>query len=268
MIDILDAVKNWKNLFQQNDAFDYLDKATPLNIKQKFATLYRNKISSNADINFLDAVKHFKNIQHQIDAFKYLNEITPNSVKKQFTEIYEKVPFNTYVTKSQLAHVWNVKENSISDAIIIDLNKCLNTFQITTPGRIRHFLSQCAHESGGGKWTKELSNGEYLEGRLDLGNTQKGDGRKYKGSGYIQLTGRANYQKFSNFIKDPKVMNGVDYVAANYPFTSAGYFWMSNKLNELCDKNPTVEQVTRVVNGGLRGIEERKNYYKRTLQII
>ena len=268
MINILDAVQNWKNLFHQNDAFNYLDKATILQIKQKFATIYRNKLSSNADISILDAVKYFKGFDYQIEAFKYLNESTPDSVKKQFAEIYRKSTFTTFVSKGQLAHVWNVSEKIIADSVIIDLNKCLNTFKINTPSRIRHFLSQTAHESGAGKWTKELDDGRYLEGRLDLGNTEKGDGPKYKGAGYIQLTGRANYQGFSNFIKDPKVMDGVDYVAKNYPFTSAGYFWMANKLNQLCDKNPTVEQVTRVINGGLNGINDRKYYYNRTLQIM
>lgn len=268
MINILDAVKNWKSLYHQEQAFNYLDQATILQIKQKFATLYRNKISSNADIKILDAVKHFKNFNHQVEAFEYLNESTPDSVKKQFAEIYRKATFRTFVSKGELAHVWNVNEKVISDSVIIDLNKCLNTFEINTPSRITHFLAQTAHESGAGKWTKELSDGWYLEGRLDLGNTEKGDGPKYKGAGYIQLTGRANYQGVSNFVKDPRVMEGVDYVAANYPFTSAGYFWMANKLNQLCDKSPTVEQVTRKVNGGLRGLEDRRYYFNRALQIM
>lgn len=268
MINILDAVNHYKNLFHQSDAFNYLDKATPVQIKQKFATLYRNQLSSNADISILDAVKFFKGFDHQVAAFKYLNESTPESVKKQFAEIYRKSAPKTFVSKGQLAHVWNVKESSIPDSVVIDLNNCLNTFEINTPKRIRHFLAQTAHESGGGKWTKELDDGRYLEGRSDLGNTQKGDGPKYKGAGYIQLTGRSNYQKFSNFIKDPKVMDGVNYVAEKYPFTSAGFFWKENNLNKLCDNNATVEQVTRIVNGGLNGIEDRKWYYQRCLQII
>lgn len=267
MINILDAVKHYKNLPHQDTAFNYLNAATTPQIKQKFATLYRNQLSSNADINILNAVKFFKDLDHQVAAFKYLNEATPESVKKQFAEFYRKSN-KQLVSKNQLARVWNVRETSISDNVINDLNNCLNQFEINTVARIRHFLSQTAHESGGGKWTKELASGWDYEGRTDLGNTQKGDGPKYKGAGFIQLTGRANYQKFANFIKDPKVMDGVDYVAANYPFTSAGYFWMSNKLNQLCDRNPTVEQVTRIINGGLNGILDRKMYYERCLQIF
>ena len=63
-------------------------------------------------------------------------------------------------------------------------------------------------------------------------------------------------------------MNGVDYVSEKYPATSAGYFWMVNKMNALCDTNPTVEQVTRRVNGGVNGLADRKMYYARCLEVI
>jgi predicted chitinase len=173
-----------------------------------------------------------------------------------------------YVTKTQLAAIWKCHESLIKDSEIVELNNCLSQFNITTPSRIRHFLSQISHESGGGRYSKEIASGDAYEGRRDLGNTQPGDGRRFKGAGYIQLTGRANYQDFANFIKDPRVMEGVDYVAEKYPFTSAGYFWMNKKMNELCDTNPTVEQVTRRVNGGINGFADRKMYYERTLQVI
>ena len=71
---------------------------------------------------------------------------------------------------------------------------------------------------------KELASGSAYEGRKDLGNKHSGDGPRYKGAGVIQLTGRSNYQAFSDFIQDPKVMDGVDYVSMTYPFSSAG-FW-------------------------------------------
>ena len=131
-------------------------------------------------------------------------------------------------------------------------------------------MAQTAHESGGGKWKKELSDGWYLEGRTDIGNTQPGDGPKYKGAGYIQLTGRANYQDFSNWKKtDTRIMDiGCDHVAEVYPFTSAGFWWTNNRMNELCDTNPSVEQVTLRVNGGYNGLEDRKYYYGRCERYI
>lgn len=172
------------------------------------------------------------------------------------------------ITKTQLARIWNCSESAIKDPEVVELNECLRRFSINTPLRMRHFISQISHESGGGRYKKELATGDAYEGRRDLGNNQPGDGRRFKGAGYIQLTGRANYQAFSNFIKDPRVMEGVEYVAEKYPATSAGFWWMNNKMNELCDRNPTVEVVTLRVNGGQNGISDRKKYYNRCVEVI
>lgn len=182
-----------------------------------------------------------------------------------------RLPFNSgdsseFVSRKQLAYIWGCSEGQIGSHEVKELNECLRTFEITTPVRIRHFLSQTAHESGGGRWKIELASGSAYEGRPDLGNTQSGDGPKFKGAGYIQLTGRANYQAFANYIRDPRVMEGCSYVAVTYPFTSAGFWWFSNNMNTLCDSNPTVEQVTRRVNGGLNGLADRKKYYDRCLE--
>lgn len=158
--------------------------------------------------------------------------------------------------------------NPIYDAELKDLNACLNRYQINTPARMRHFLSQIAHESCGLRWLKELSDGMAYENRRDLGNTQPGDGPKYKGAGTIQLTGRANYQAFSQAIGDPRIMEGCDYVAATYPFTSAGHWWKVNNMNALCDSGASVEQVTKRVNGGYNGLKDRQAYYDKARQII
>jgi predicted chitinase len=158
--------------------------------------------------------------------------------------------------------------NSMTNDILQDLNSCLKTFEINTQNRLIHFLSQASHESGCGRYTKEIGSGEKYENRTDLGNTKPGDGSKYKGAGYLQLSGRINYQNFSNYMKDKKIMDGVDYVASKYPWTSSGYWWYKNQMNQFCDNNPTVEQVTRKVNGGLNGLEDRKNYYEKAKKIF
>jgi putative chitinase len=134
---------------------------------------------------------------------------------------------------------------------------------------MRHFMAQIAHESGGLKWLKELDSGEDYEGRTDLGNTQKGDGRRFKGAGAIQLTGRSNYQSFSNHIKDCRVMEGCDYVSETYPMTSAGYWWFLNNMNAVCDRpDVNVEMVTRRVNGGTNGLDDRIYYYEKACNVI
>ena len=154
---------------------------------------------------------------------------------------------------------------------LADLNRCINKFGITTKARLRHFISQTSHESGLGKWTQELGGTSYCsqyDGRTDLGNTQPGDGCRFKGAGYIQLTGRYNYQKFANYINDQNVMQGCSYVASKYPWTSAGFWWYSNGLNALCDSGASVETITRRVNGGLNGLAERKKYYDKACNIF
>ena len=223
-------------------------------------------------IQLTDAAFYYKQEPHQTKAWDWLEaQLTPAQLE-EFGRLYRdrpEVPSGyTYVSKRQLAEIWQCSPTLITDSEIVELNKCLETFQITTPSRIRHFLSQTAHESGGGRWKKELSDGWYLEGRTDIGNVYHGDGPKYKGAGYIQLTGRHNYQKFSDYIGDPKVMDGVDYVAETYPYTSAGYWWWSNGMNELCNKNPTVRQVTRRVNGGYNGLTDREHYYAICQRVI
>ena len=110
-------------------------------------------------------------------------------------------------------------------------------------------------------YTKELARGSAYEGRKDLGNTNIGDGPKYKGAGYIQLTGRSNYQALANYVEDQSVMQGVDYVANNYPWTSAGYWWYKNAMNSLCDSGADCVTVTKRVNGGTNGLADRQKYY-------
>ena len=179
-----------------------------------------------------------------------------------------KRPGTELVSKSDLAHIWNCSASLIKDWEIDELNRCLYEFNIVSTQSIRHFLSQTAHESGGGRYTKEIASGDAYELRADLGNTEPGDGRKYKGAGYLQLTGKANYQYFANYIEDPRVMEGVDYVAETYPFSSAGFWWMNNSMNNLCDGGASVKQVTKRVNGGYNGLADREHYYERAEFVI
>ena len=154
---------------------------------------------------------------------------------------------------------------------LADLNRCLKKYDITTPNRIRHFIAQCSLESALGKYTQEQGGPRYFsryEGRKSLGNFIKGDGLRFKGAGYIQLTGRFNYQKFANSIGDKNVMKGANYVSKNYPRSSAGFWWKSNNMNALCDKGASVKEITRRVNGGYRGLDQRAKYYKRACSIF
>lgn len=165
----------------------------------------------------------------------------------------------TLTTKQLQTFGWR----GINDFMIQDLNTTLQKFGITTAPRVAHFMSQCGHESSLGMYAQEIASGQAYEGRKDLGNTQQGDGQRYKGAGYIQLTGRNNYQRFANFIGDQGVMKGVAYVAENYPWSSAGFWWNNAGMNQLVDDGATVEQITRRVNGGYNGLQDRIMLYDR-----
>ncbi|EMF0110835.1 LysM peptidoglycan-binding domain-containing protein [Enterococcus hirae] len=173
---------------------------------------------------------------------------------------------NQKLTKDQLYKIgWTL----ITEAEVQELCDCLKIYEINTITSIRHFISQCSHESSCGKWREEIASGVAYEGRPDLGNIYPGDGPKYKGAGYIQLTGRNNYTGFSQSVLDPDILNkGASYVAAYYPWKSAGFWWQANGMNELCRSNPSVEQVTLKVNGGYNGLDSRKYYYQKCCEVI
>jgi putative chitinase len=136
----------------------------------------------------------------------------------------------------------------------------LDDYQINTNLRKAHFMAQVDHESGGFKYTKELGKDSYFkkyEGRLDLGNTKPGDGLRYKGRGYIQITGKANYTALSkdtkiDFLNHPELLEEE----AN-ALISALWFWSKHKLNYIADTD-NIMLITKKINGGYNGIEERK----------
>jgi putative chitinase len=169
------------------------------------------------------------------------------------------------VTEGQAETIFG---RQITTAQLNDLNSCLQRFEINTPSRLRHFMSQIAHESCGLKYLKELATGDAYEYRSDLGNVKQGDGRRFKGGGALQVTGRANYQALCNYLGDPRVMEGCNYVAHALPFTASGHWWHCNNLNQMIDNGATVEQVTRRVNGGYNGLDDRKRYYAIASKVI
>jgi putative chitinase len=137
--------------------------------------------------------------------------------------------------------------------------KSFPAYGLTSALRTAHFLAQVAHESDGFATTEEYASGKAYEGRKDLGNTEKGDGVRFKGRGLIQLTGRANYATFGKRI-------GVDLIAsptrAADPAISvllALEYWKDRGLNALADRDD-VEAITRRINGGTNGLAARKSY--------
>ena len=159
---------------------------------------------------------------------------------------------------------------SVTPDQLDDLNSCLQRFEINTFDRMTHFLAQIGHESGGLQYMKEIASGRAYEGRENLGNTQPGDGPRFKGAGVIQLTGRYNYQEFSEFIGDPRVMEGCDYVATNYPFTSAGFWWRTNAMNRQVDSGASCREISARVNGRdpANGLDDRERFFRKAVAVL
>lgn len=147
------------------------------------------------------------------------------------------------------------------------LNRAMTEHQINTPRRRAAFLAQLAHESGELKYMEEIASGEMYEGRKDLGNTQPGDGKRYKGRGPIQLTGRFNYRKAGEALKLDLEGNPEEAAKPEVGCRVAGWFWSTRKLNELADKND-FKEITRRINGGYNGLANREKYYQQASKVL
>lgn len=140
----------------------------------------------------------------------------------------------------------------------------MKTNQINTPLRQVHFLAQLGHESGSLRYTAELASGAAYEDRIDLGNTQPGDGPRFKGRGLIQITGRTNYTNYGSdrgqdYITDPNPsLLATD---PNIAADCSGWFWATRHLNELAD-NDDLLTITQRINGGTNGLDDRTSRLK------
>jgi putative chitinase len=188
----------------------------------------------------------------------------------------------------------------IPDAVIQMIPDTATKFQINTPLRLAHFLAQCGHESGGFKATQENLNysadglkkifPKYFPGTLSEGyarNPQKiankvyasrmgngdeasGDGFKFRGRGYIQLTGKENYTTFGKSIGEDMTLN-PDKVASTYALLSAAWFFSKNGLHKIADEGATdavVTKITKRVNGGTIGLADRIKHFKEYYNLL
>lgn len=172
------------------------------------------------------------------------------------------------VTEDQLRKIFiHAKPSAIQD-FTAPLNAVMEQYEITTPLRQAHFLAQIGHESGELRYRQEIASGKAYEGRVDLGNTQAGDGRKFKGRGLIQLTGRANYDAYGraggcDLLASPERVADEERLCTDV----AGWFWAGRKLNALADKDD-LTGITKRINGGLNGLDDRKRILKLAKEIL
>ena len=177
------------------------------------------------------------------------------------------------ITKEQLKEI--IAYRKYSDEKIATLTDSLNQvfarYDIDSPLRICHFLAQVIHESGGFLYNKEIwgptKAQKRYEGRRDLGNDEAGDGYKYRGRGYIQLTVKFNYRVAGRDL-------GMDFVetpglVAESPWNMlvAGWYWDTRVLNDYADKD-SIEDVTVRVNGGYNGLKDRQKWLDKCKKVL
>jgi len=188
----------------------------------------------------------------------------------------------------------------VPDSVIAQIPDTCAKFNITTPLRLAHFLSQCAHESGGFKAVNENLNysadglkkifPKYFPGnlsesyarqpekiasrvygsRMGNGDETTKEGWKYRGAGYLQTTGKENYKKLGDFL-GVDLLSNPELVATKYPLASAAFFFNNNGLWSICDKgadDATVTAVTKRVNGGVIGLKHRLSEFKKFISLL
>ena len=185
-------------------------------------------------------------------------------------------------------------QGHVPQSVIDQIPAVAEKFGVNTPLRLAHFLAQTGHESGGfkvvnenlnygakgltsifKKYFTEESAKEYerkpekianivYANRMGNGPQASGEGWKFKGRGYIQLTGKDNYSAFDKTVED-NILENPDLIATKYPLLSAAWFWSKNGLNTIADLGATDDSVTKItkrVNGGTIGLEDRIKHFK------
>lgn len=149
---------------------------------------------------------------------------------------------------------------------IVEHQEILTHYEINPGHRLQMFMAQVAHESAGFRATREYASGKAYENRKDLGNTNPGDGVRYKGRGLIQLTGRFNYRAYSPALGFDAEANPELLEQMPQALLVAALYWHSRGLNKLADEDKFTT-ITKRINGGVNGLQDRLNYLARAKEI-
>ena len=219
-----------------------------------------DELYKELDCDFAD---HLDNNSNWIKTYRKQDDVVPEGPTSDI---------EWPLTKQQMAKIMGCSVGSLSDSLMEDYARCIKTFGMNKLSQI-YFLGQCGHESAGLRYPVEIHDGSNYEGRKDLGNIYPGDGVKFAGTGWIQVTGRYNHQAFSDYLdsigqSDYRVMDeGKTYTSEVYPWTISGFWWHLNKMNDYCAKYPDVtnsdiDRIGAKVNGRMRpnGADDRIQY--------
>ncbi len=201
---------------------------------------------------------------------RILNNLPPRQLDQEpYEGLYPRAADHTsgQITQAQLTAIAPYSQRDRLEKLLPHLNITMQRYAITTPLRIAHFLAQLGHESDGFNTNEEYASGADYEGRRDLGNTQSGDGVRFKGRGLIQVTGRANYADCGralgvDLINNPRRLGDFDLACL-----SAGWYWDTRNLNNHADRDDILT-ITKIINGGTNGLADRQAYLARAKRVL
>ena len=237
---------------------------------------------------FKNFFKYYKGEEHQIKAIELLYQdlqdndshldegaewIAPYRNEAEQEVSTEKKPWP--ITKQEMAEIMGCAVSSLPDELMDDFAYCCQLYGFDRLN-IGYFLGQCGHESAGLRYPVEIHDGSNYEGRQDLNNIYPGDGVKFAGTGWIQVTGRYNHQAFSDYLQkhgqyDHKIMEvGKTYTSNKYPWSISGFWWYDNKMIDYCKSRPDVDRVGQRVNGRYlpNGYEDRRHYTAKAFAVL
>ncbi len=174
------------------------------------------------------------------------------------------------LTSSQLQQVMPNLAAAKLASFLPHINGAMQAFEVNNALRAAAFLAQLAHESGEFRWMEEIWGPTDAQRRYEppnqlatrLGNTQAGDGKRFKGRGPIQITGRFNYKRYGDLLHIDLLEQPERAASPDIAFSVAGLYWSTNHLNELADAQQFVA-ITKRINGGVNGLADRQKYYER-----
>lgn len=188
--------------------------------------------------------------------------------KQQVAEIERSIARHTGVDPVALRFVCPHLTPERAREIAAGLTKAFDAFQMNTPMVAAGAVAQMAHESDGFRVSSEYASGAAYEGRMDLGNTRKGDGKKFKGRGRIMITGRANYTSVSKALGIDCVENPGFLAQSPWSEVASAWWWDKNGCTPLAKKGYRgFTALTRRINGGTTGLSDRLRYYRRARKV-
>jgi putative chitinase len=212
-------------------------------------------------INWIVGTKQMNNLNNSATIITDLGQERSNGKHAQ------NIKTMMMITEPQLKQIYPFSTSINRAKYLPYLNKYMPEYEITSLIRIWSYMAQIGHESGQLNYSEEIASGKAYEGRKDLGNTEPGDGIRFKGRGLIQLTGRSNYQSLSNafgidFVREPELLKTPELAVK-----SSLWFWKSKNLNAIADSGD-FKLLTKRINGGYTHLADRIEIFERCKRFI